>query len=368
MNCPDIRYLLNIISSPVPTHLEINSLLDQSSCRDLSKFHYYFSVNPGLLHDPVRRMEAYLAKNPNLKESAQRAFVSYIKSVFLMRDKSVFKVEALDTNSLAYSMGLAVPPRIRFLQRMNSKKSLKVDHLENSISIDPQDRRIEKTKSNNNGVGEFCDSAPFQISGYDDDSGDDILKVKRVHLELDPLTEQEKFELDTHRKENRKTITKAAVAKKILKKNIVPNKKIIFTEEGQVLSSGNKEKKSDLAIQYELESSAGIDIETAKIALSQEDKFDKQFFSEKVKAKHKKAKQKLKEKKKKIEESKSDFGESALQEALDVSWLPDPETVYGKTSKKEIENLKNDYETGAESEANLRKRKRYVYMKTVEVT
>lgn len=48
-----------------------------------------------------RTLEATLAKDHILKESAQRAFVSYIKSVFLMKDKSVFDVSALDTDSFA---------------------------------------------------------------------------------------------------------------------------------------------------------------------------------------------------------------------------------------------------------------------------
>jgi ATP-dependent RNA helicase DDX10/DBP4 len=46
-------------------------------------------------------MEAFLARDPNLKESAQRAFVSYMKSVFLMKNKQIFDVHALDTDSFS---------------------------------------------------------------------------------------------------------------------------------------------------------------------------------------------------------------------------------------------------------------------------
>lgn len=87
-----------------------------------------------------------MARDVALKESAQRAFVAYVKSVFLMRDKSIFNVHALNTDAYARyilifvritkhiiptpiflhsrSLGLALPPRIRFLQRMqkNSKQ------------------------------------------------------------------------------------------------------------------------------------------------------------------------------------------------------------------------------------------------------
>lgn len=47
---------------------------------------------------PQRKIEALLARDVLLKESAQRAFVSYIKSVFLMKDKEVFNVRALNTD------------------------------------------------------------------------------------------------------------------------------------------------------------------------------------------------------------------------------------------------------------------------------
>lgn len=46
-------------------------------------------------------MEALLARDVSLKESAQRAFVAYVKSVFLMKDKEVFNVHALNTDSFA---------------------------------------------------------------------------------------------------------------------------------------------------------------------------------------------------------------------------------------------------------------------------
>jgi ATP-dependent RNA helicase DDX10/DBP4 len=46
-------------------------------------------------------MEAFLARDHSLKESAQRAFVSYVKSVFLMKNKQIFNIHALDTD--AYS-------------------------------------------------------------------------------------------------------------------------------------------------------------------------------------------------------------------------------------------------------------------------
>ena len=58
-----------------------------------------FRINALKLQSPQRKIEAFLARDHNLKESAQRAFVSYMKSVFLMRNKKIFNIHALDTDS-----------------------------------------------------------------------------------------------------------------------------------------------------------------------------------------------------------------------------------------------------------------------------
>lgn len=66
---------------------------------------------------------------------------------------------------------------------------------------------------------------------YLDDSDDeDILTIKRKNIDIDdiPMTEEE------DKKNKKKSITKVALAKKILRKKIVPNKKTVFDDEGQV--------------------------------------------------------------------------------------------------------------------------------------
>lgn len=61
----------------------------------------FFRINPNKLNSPHRKLEALLARDVALKESAQRAFVAYVKSVFLMKDKEIFNVHALDTDAYA---------------------------------------------------------------------------------------------------------------------------------------------------------------------------------------------------------------------------------------------------------------------------
>lgn len=59
------------------------------------------SVNVTKLQSIQRGLEAQLARDHNLKEMAQRAFISYIKSVFFMKDKQIFDVSRLDTDAFA---------------------------------------------------------------------------------------------------------------------------------------------------------------------------------------------------------------------------------------------------------------------------
>lgn len=277
-------------------------------------------------------MEAFLAKDPTLKDSAQRAFVSYAKSTFLMKDKSVFNVHALNTDAFANSLGLAIPPRIRFLQRLNAKKNSSNDPQKKeelaeegsgSSSLSEAEEELPKVKNT---------PIPFQVP-EDSDSDADILTVKRKNHDIELPTTEELQHLETSKSNKKKVLTKAAAAKKILRKKIAPNKKIIFDEEGQAVASATKEKQSEAALEYENENEAGIDIEKAKMILKEEDKYDKKLFKEKIKIKHKEEKLKLKKKKqaKAQEEEKDDFGTDSEGDEPDLSWLPDPDKVFGKT-------------------------------------
>lgn len=69
-----------------------------------------------------------------------------------------------------------------------------------------------------------------------DDSDDDVLQLKRCNHELtndiSPLNEEELMKSESRKK--KQPLTKAAVAKKFLKKKIQANKKVVFDEDGQV--------------------------------------------------------------------------------------------------------------------------------------
>ncbi|XP_077258464.1 putative ATP-dependent RNA helicase DDX10 [Temnothorax americanus] len=326
-------------------------------------------INPNKLQSPHRKLEALLARDVALKETAQRAFVSYVKSVFLMKDKEIFNVHALNTDAYAKSLGLAIPPRIRFLQRMQKKMSnnnVKTEKEIDQISTNSADNSEQEDSEDNSDKNEILDNKNNErrivkkentaALQFDDSDDEDILTIKRKNIDIDdiPVTENEDKKTST----KKKSVTKVALAKKILKKKIIPNKKIIFDDEGQELVDPTKTKMSELARQYENEVDSGINIEMAKQILREEDQYDKQRFREKIKERHREEKRKLKVAKKGgtndkgDEDADDDYGsESEAGEGPDISWLPDPDKIYSKQQNQDEEiSTANESEEDEESE------------------
>lgn len=308
------------------------------------------SVDPSKIVAPQRKIEGLLSDNTELKQSAQRAFVSYLKSIFLMKNKEIFKVQLIDTDAYARSLGLIVPPRIRFLQKyqtfdkqkrnentetnsnviekLNAKPDLSADN-EQIIATESDEElderlNVEKKKTKKN-------LPTFDFHKDVDSEEEDFLTVKKKDVNIDHVPINE----DSLSKKKSKPLTKAAVAKKILKRKIKVNTQVKFTEEGEMIEDEKRDVKSELAKQFVNENVGGIDIEKAKEVLREEDKFDKIRFREKVKAKHKEQKRKLKNKKKEEDGEKDDFGSQSESDGPDLSWLPDPDRVYGQSLSKD---------------------------------
>ncbi|XP_071449103.1 probable ATP-dependent RNA helicase DDX10 [Hetaerina americana] len=334
-------------------------------------------ISANKLQSPQRKLEALLARDCELKASAQRAFVAYVKSVFLMKDKEVFKVNSLKTDAYSSSLGLAIPPRIRFLQRMERKKAAVVKNEEESSENESKnngssqshdedesdDDALTKSMECKNPVSRF--QKPFKFGSAESDSEEDILVVKRKNHDLEnDLNDKEENGIESEEelslKQKKKVLTKAAIAKRVLKKRIVANKKTVFDEEGNAIKNYAKEKVSEAALKYENEETpeGGIDIEKAKIALKEEDQFDRKLFRERVKAKHREQKKKLKEAKMnerklkagKIDEEEEDEFSDSESDGPDMSWLPDPDKVFGKKNSGDEES-ENESANGSEAES-----------------
>lgn len=296
-------------------------------------------IDPKKMFSPKAKMESFLAQNQELKMSAQRAFVAYIKSVVLMKNKKIFNVDALDTDAYAKSLGLEVSPRVRFLQRIRKGKAKKQQQTQSATTNENSDEsdasstgsaaasdneesdsesELAATASTSQAKGDGIDfNAALSSSDDDDSDADDFMTIKRRDHEI---PEETLPPLEEKKKKTEKVLTKAALAKKLIKKKIAPNTKVIFDEDGTEIDPLNK-LKSDLAKEYEQSTESGIDIEKARASLREEDKFDKERFKQLMKTKRREKKKKLKNNDAAKED---DFGTDDSDAGPDLSWLPDP--------------------------------------------
>lgn len=341
-------------------------------------------VDPKKMFTPRAKLEAFLAQNKELKESAQRALINYVKSVALMKDKNIFKVETLNIEGFAQSLGLMFAPRVKFLQGVKyfaekkrseaERQTTNVDNdadlrqkLEMKDSDESDSEQSDGDEENESESGSESDSEsgpdsendavqkPVQKSmgifnestdSSDDDENSSFMRIKRRDHEIEEDTLPEVPDLNEikSKKQQNKVVTKAAIAKKLIKKKILPNKKVEFDEEGNEVERMNK-LKSELAKEYEQSADCGIDISKARELIKQEDKFDKERFKQMVKAKHRA--KKLKTKKDSDNDEQDDFGSDSDDDGAngpDLSWLPDPDKIYNKNSDvSDSDDSDNEY-------------------------
>jgi ATP-dependent RNA helicase DDX10/DBP4 len=301
-------------------------------------------VNPAKQATVERKMAALLAADKNLKESAQRAFNSYVKSVFLMKNKAVFDVESIELAKFAESLGLASAPRVRFLDRRKKQKLQQQQQKQGK----PQEEAEEEAVGDDKVLGEGSNDFGKDDS---DDEDEDIFTVKRKDHTIDadddevPNSEKDKMQPEMSSKRSKQVVTKAQVAKKLLKKKIQANNKTSFDESGEALDEATKQKLSEAGKKYEEDLDerlgGGIDINKAKKVLTAEDKFDKATERSRIKEKHREEKRKRKAENRRLakaargeEEEEGSEGEGSEP---DISWLPDPDKLDDQEENEEKE-------------------------------
>ncbi|XDB58201.1 hypothetical protein AB1E18_011613 [Capra hircus] len=375
-------------------------------------------INPEKLIDVQKKLESFLAQDQDLKERAQRCFVSYIRSVYLMKDKEIFDVSKLPIPDYALSLGLAVAPRIRFLQRMQKQPSKELVVSEDNKVIEPRapsltndeveefrayfsekmsilqkgakrpegtnyrlasgisdkeeeekeeddkEEMVEKLRRAKGSPLESVPSseesqkdreAPVQLLDRDDEEDDDGLetdffKVKRHNVFGLDLKENKTLQKKEPSKSSvKKKVTKIAEAKKVMKRNFKVNKKITFTDEGELVQQWPQVQKSVSKDTEEEDDAGGINLDKAKERLQEEDKFDKEEYRKKIKAKHRE--KRLKEREARREASKRQAKARDEEEAFldwsdddndgfDPSTLPDPDK-YRSCEESDSEDMEN---------------------------
>ncbi|KAM5542404.1 hypothetical protein V8D89_003863 [Ganoderma adspersum] len=99
-------------------------------------------------------------QDPEIKYLGQRAFVSYLRSVYLHKDKSIFKVDELPIQRFAEALGLPGMPKIKFLSKELAKKKKNAS-------------RAVADPGPSSAIRDDEDEGEFDASGTSDEEGSD---------------------------------------------------------------------------------------------------------------------------------------------------------------------------------------------------
>ncbi|XP_041749790.1 probable ATP-dependent RNA helicase DDX10 isoform X2 [Coregonus clupeaformis] len=340
-------------------------------------------VNPEKLASVQQKLEAFLAQEKEQKERAQRCFVSYLRSVYLMKNKEVFDVFQLKLQEYAASLGLAVAPRVRFLNKAQKQRA---DPWQSSgqgevAQSEEEENELKSFKDKLRGDGPSAEARDSQSSdeeekvgeeklqpgpkglifGADEEEEDedlrdlDLLTVKRKDVFSLEEGDQDDEESDSNTMKKMEKETKFKEAKKVLKRNFQVNTKLVFTEEGQMVQQWPPLQRT--AVQAtegeEDDGTSGINVEEARERLRREDQeFDKLEYRRKVKEKHREKRLKEKaarreaskqhtEEQKSGEEDENDeeevvaYLDGADGEEFDPSTLPDPDKLCSDSEEED---------------------------------
>ncbi|RMD43828.1 hypothetical protein DV735_g1354, partial [Chaetothyriales sp. CBS 134920] len=79
-------------------------------------------VRPAKMQHSIRtQLQNMCFKDPELKYLGQKAFVSYVRSVYVQKDRDIFDVKKLDLEAFAASLGLPGAPRVKFIKGEDAK-------------------------------------------------------------------------------------------------------------------------------------------------------------------------------------------------------------------------------------------------------
>ena len=146
------------------------------------------SVNANKSFDLQESLAGWVAADPELKYLAQKAFVTFVRSYFLQRDKKVFDVGALPLESYASALGLPGAPRIRFVKK--SRKAASAAHGTDSDDDEPAEKRPAKDNvaklmaRKNVGVLDPMRAAMRAEAESSDSDEDDLMQIKRRDHDL----------------------------------------------------------------------------------------------------------------------------------------------------------------------------------------
>ncbi|WWC98711.1 ATP-dependent RNA helicase DBP4 [Kwoniella sp. B9012] len=142
-----------------------------------------------------QQMQNFAFREPEIKYLGQRAFISYMKSVHIQKDKFVFKLSELPVEAFAESMGLPGAPQIKFAEQKASKVrgGQKKDEIEKK---DEEEVRVEERGVVGSDDESDEDEEETSDEGSDEEEEEDVDAGDKVEDESESESESDSSSSD----------------------------------------------------------------------------------------------------------------------------------------------------------------------------
>ncbi|KAI0342462.1 DEAD-domain-containing protein [Trametopsis cervina] len=130
-------------------------------------------------------------QDPEIKYLGQRAFVSYLRSIHIHRDKTIFKLGELPVERFAESLGLPGAPKIKFLNKEIAQKRKNASHIAANLKpqVDKSTTRDAEPESEESG-GEDSSGAGSSEEEEEAAQQTDAAKAPKVRTKYDRMFER----------------------------------------------------------------------------------------------------------------------------------------------------------------------------------
>ena len=263
------------------------------------------SINPTKTVVVSQRASGIVASKPDLNNLAKKAYKSYLRSIYLMPNKEIFKVEELPLEEFATSLGLAATPSVRFLKALKTKSR---DELRGKKNVNKkleklkEQIRAEKLRKKLDALGTSVEDTEKAAKRKREEEGDnDILVMKKRHDwdedDGEDLPQVDVNQVSQSRSDKRIRIDGANGN----------NKRVVFNEDGVEeeggLRFGGETIKTD-----ELADANADYLRRVKARLSANKELDRQEEKDRIRDKHKIKKLKKKD----LDETEDSGGEEMV--------------------------------------------------------
>ncbi|CAH2069924.1 unnamed protein product [Thlaspi arvense] len=150
------------------------------------------------LQEVSRLLASLLVKFPDLQDVAQRAFITYLRSIHKRRDKEIFDVTKLSIENFSASLGLPLTPRIRFANLKTKRKGV----FASSIALEPENDQDDEAPPvvKKDLLGEDLDEDDFALRPHEEGKeGEKSTKGEEVPMLGTRVSKKKTLKINLHR-------------------------------------------------------------------------------------------------------------------------------------------------------------------------